>query len=185
MSSTNYGRTDCKINVWVKTGTIVSGKNPDIWRKDCQNNILKYTDYGKITKYGWQIDHIIPKNRGGSDDIINLQILSSKTNMSMKDRIIDKPGLANLDYHNAIIYKKYGKIVKVPKPKLVLGSHMNVRAIVTNSYNIAEIIRIDKENNIVSVKWLDSNYMTNIIYDGLLFETLNIKRKPVNPSYYH
>ena len=39
---------------------------------------------------GWNIDHIYPKQKGGSDDIINLQALQSHINKSKGDNIVKK-----------------------------------------------------------------------------------------------
>jgi 5-methylcytosine-specific restriction endonuclease McrA len=39
---------------------------------------------------GWNIDHIKPKQKGGSDDIINLQALQSHINKSKGDNLVKK-----------------------------------------------------------------------------------------------
>lgn len=81
-SKTSYGKSECKNAVWNKMPTI-KGKSPDIYRKDAYNNILTYNSYGKDTKTGWNIDHIKPKSKGGSDNIRNLQALQTFKNKSL------------------------------------------------------------------------------------------------------
>ena len=40
------------------------------------------TSYGKDSPMVWNVDHIKPKSRGGSNSIRNLQALQSKVNKS-------------------------------------------------------------------------------------------------------
>jgi len=70
--------------VWAK-GIKVEGVNPDHVRRDiCKTSIAK-NDYGKQEKYGWEIDHIKPISKGGTDDIGNLQPLFWKNNREKSD----------------------------------------------------------------------------------------------------
>lgn len=71
--------------VWAK-GKIVSGYDPNIYRKDACNAWIKRDDYGNTqSKYGWEIDHIKPKALGGNDDLTNLQPLQWENNRHKAD----------------------------------------------------------------------------------------------------
>lgn len=84
-----YNSQNAKDEVWNKA-KIINGKNPKSYRKDPYDKIIYYYSYGKDTKMGWNIDHINPKQKGGSDDIINLQALQSHINKSKGDNIVKK-----------------------------------------------------------------------------------------------
>ena len=86
---TTYHSEDCKDKLWNKA-TIIAGKDKNKVRKDVYEHIIHYNSYGKQTRYGWQIDHIKPKSKGGSDDILNLQALSSNINNKKSDSEVKK-----------------------------------------------------------------------------------------------
>ncbi len=67
--------------VWNKAKKI-RGKDPRMHRQDPYGNPMYKPSYGKASDMGWDIDHIKPKSRGGSDATRNLQALNSSTNRS-------------------------------------------------------------------------------------------------------
>ncbi len=61
--------------IWEKA-KIVAGYNPKYFRRDACNAMIVLNEYGnKETKYGWEIDYIIPEVMGGTDELDNMQAL--------------------------------------------------------------------------------------------------------------
>lgn len=75
-----------KLAVWQKAH-YVYGYNPDLLRIDDYGNPIAFHDYGKNSLYSWEIDHIYPKSRGGSDCISNLRPLQVLANRMKGDRL--------------------------------------------------------------------------------------------------
>ena len=65
---------ETKIAVW-KKGSVIQEYDQNVWRRDVCSHAIKYSEHGEATEFGWEIDHIKPEARGGSDDLINLQPL--------------------------------------------------------------------------------------------------------------
>ncbi len=55
-------------------------------RQDKYGNEIRFSEYGKRSKYGWEIDHKHPKAKGGSDKDRNLQPLHWKENRRKRDK---------------------------------------------------------------------------------------------------
>ncbi len=59
-------------HVWEKARR-VKGKNPSLYRRDAQGNLIYKPAYNRDSPMGWQVDHIWPRSKGGSDERRNLQ----------------------------------------------------------------------------------------------------------------
>ena len=73
--------------VWQKARP-VQNYDPNQWRLDACGAFLDRTKYGDTNSvYGWEIDHILPICRGGTDDVSNLQPLHWKNNRKKADGV--------------------------------------------------------------------------------------------------
>jgi len=67
---------------------IVPGRDSNMIRKDACGAWIKWVDYGDTnSEWGWEIDHIHPVARGGTDHPDNLQALHWKNNRAKGDSI--------------------------------------------------------------------------------------------------
>ena len=73
--------------IWVK-GEPEQGYSPDRWRKDKCGASMNRSEHGNTdSPHGWEVDHIIPKSKGGSDHIDNLRPLHWKNNDAKGDKL--------------------------------------------------------------------------------------------------
>jgi hypothetical protein len=69
----------------LRTLDIVWNKAVNEWgffyfRKDAYGTPIAKQDFGLQSKYGWEIDHIVPVTQGGTDDPENLRPLHWRNN---------------------------------------------------------------------------------------------------------
>lgn len=80
---------DQKEKAW-ENAKEVRGKNPDLYRNDPYGNLIYKPSHGKSSDMGWDVDHIKPASRGGSDATKNLQALNASVNRSKGDTLQKK-----------------------------------------------------------------------------------------------
>lgn len=74
-----------KFKVWNK-GRPIPNLDPGIWRWDMCGKLMRYSEHGDVgSSFGWEIDHIFPRSKGGTDEVDNLQPLNWQTNRRKGD----------------------------------------------------------------------------------------------------
>ena len=69
----------------MEKGNIIEKYDPNVWRRDACDHAIKFEEHGKTSEHGWEIDHIKPQAKEGSDDLTNLQPLYWETNRTKGD----------------------------------------------------------------------------------------------------
>lgn len=84
-SSSRGGYTpDELFRIWTKAA-VVPGYDPTRYRKDRFGSWIAFDEYGQTSKWGWEVDHIKPVAKGGTDAEANLQPLHWNNNRRKSD----------------------------------------------------------------------------------------------------
>jgi 5-methylcytosine-specific restriction endonuclease McrA len=71
--------------VWEK-GSPIEGYDPAVWRRDQCGHAMKNSQHANTkSEFGWEIDHIKPRAKGGQTVLENLQPLYWETNRKKGD----------------------------------------------------------------------------------------------------
>jgi hypothetical protein len=183
-NETSYGRPGCKAAVWQKAAPI-RGRDPHKWRRDIYGNVIHYGAHGQSTRFGWDIDHYIPKAKGGSDDIANLHPVQSSKNRSMGMKMGDKDkrawfraleaqaraasGGGDKDHSKITLYDKPAKFV------YRIGEHVLARQTPVAKTQLAVIESVDRIQKKVQVYWVCGGYHEKIELYDKLFQTISAR----------
>lgn len=160
VTTMKYGDIETKNYLWNNLDK-VKEKDPNIYRL-LDSNVVLYREL--------DVDHIIPRSRGGSDELVNLQLLHYKINRRKSDKIDDTNRKI---YHNACV-KKIGGLstINVFQGDLKEGLILNVKQTPKVDEMPAKIIHINRKEKKVKVQFLDRNCSEFIFYDVRLFLNL-------------
>jgi len=71
--------------IWQK-GLKVDGYDPELYRQDYSGAWIARKSYSdRESIFGWEIDHVYPKAKGGTDDEVNLRPINWRNNISKDD----------------------------------------------------------------------------------------------------
>ena len=70
--------------IWQKA-IVQEGNLDNTWRQDFAGAWIKKDEYGKDSKYGWEVDHLKPVSKGGSNSISNLVPIHWMNNRTKAD----------------------------------------------------------------------------------------------------
>lgn len=84
--------------IWRKASA--TADNPNVARKDVAGAWIKRSEYGnQDSEYGWEVDHIIPKSKGGKTELDNLRPLQHQNNASKGDDYPEWVAVVTSDGH--------------------------------------------------------------------------------------
>ena len=84
-NTTQSGRSFDDVTVEAVWNKAAKGPGYVIFRSDAYGAVISRDEYGKTSQYGWEIDHIKPVAKGGTDDMANLQPLHWENNRQKGD----------------------------------------------------------------------------------------------------
>ena len=160
----------------LKNKIVYGNRLIDIWNQlpgkgmkktDVEGNKIQFKDFGKKCSTGWQADHIIPRTKGGSNDISNMQPLQWVANIKKSNK---------LDFLNKSIHKYFLELNSTLKNKRSRG----IRFVAGNTYWVHENSRVIKarigtiinvEKKSIQIKW-DDKTQSSVYPDATLFEKL-------------
>lgn len=87
--------------VWNK-GRKIEGLDENKFRLDACGALIMRDKYEMTNQYGWKVDHIIPRSKGGDDALINLRPLHYLNDMSKADDYPSYTAMISFDGTNNV-----------------------------------------------------------------------------------
>ena len=82
---------DLKRTCWARTSPVSGQSNGWEFRRDVLGNLVRYADFGnRHSPFGWELELIVPRRLGGSDDPGNLQALHWKSTAARGESAIPR-----------------------------------------------------------------------------------------------
>ena len=81
--------SDVQIDLIWEKAQRVEGFDPTKWRQDFAGAWIQRDQYGIQSALGWEIDHMVPRSHGGSDEIANLFPIHWRNNECKGDNTPD------------------------------------------------------------------------------------------------
>src|ERR1043165_1889996 len=80
---------ELKRAVWSRTNPVSTTKlNAWEFRRDCLGNLVRFSDYGnRHSPFGWELDFILPRANGGTNDPENLQALHWRATAARRENV--------------------------------------------------------------------------------------------------
>jgi len=77
--------TDDKIKTVWQNAKTVDNFDPNKFRQDVCGAWMAWDNYAKETAIGWEVDHVLPVSKGGTDHTDNLRAMHWQNNRSKAD----------------------------------------------------------------------------------------------------
>ena len=79
---------DLKRAAWSRTNPVSGSSKAWEFRRDSLGNLVRYADFGnRHSPFGWELDYILSRSLGGSNDPENLQALHWKATAARSDSL--------------------------------------------------------------------------------------------------
>lgn len=81
----DISKEEIKIQIWEKAST-EENYDPNLYRKDACGAWMAFEKYGDTSNaYGWEIDHVFPRAKGGESNLENLRPMNWQNNRKKGD----------------------------------------------------------------------------------------------------
>ena len=171
MNQIKYGNPGCSHAVWRKAA-VIAGRDPDMWRRDGLGHTIRFDDLKSTTSaFGWNIDHAVPRTRGGSDWIDNLQPLNRRANIQFSNTLSrDKPGYDKREHFKCLLRRLGENTKRKQDMRVDVGDVVWARQSPTiQVWRLARVMSASQQKDQIIVRWQDAKYEDDLLFDERLF----------------